>query len=481
MWSKRVTPLVQSLLILGVLAACQPLRTVPLPPAGKVPASFAASTDTTSVADVAPGAFFADPSLVSLVDTALRRNYDALIALQRMEAARATFEVGRAALLPSVDVVASAGVDKYGKYTMNGVGNFDTNRSEHVDGDRRIPNPTPDYFVGLRSAWEIDLWGKLRSRKKAAYAQYLASRQGRHLVATALVAEVATRYYRLLALDEELEIIRKNIALQEISLETIRIQKLGGRATQLAVQQFEAQLLRTRSLEVEKRQEIGATENGLNALLGRYPQPVGRGVPLREQALPREVAAGIPAHMLRRRPDVQRAALEMTAAGAEVDAAKAALLPALRITPYLGLNAFKASLLPNPGSVAYGALAGLAAPVLNRKALRGSYYRAAAGNLEAFYRYQRAVLGGYQEVVTGLGRIENLNQVYAYRTQEVAVLLDAVATANTLFAAGYASYLEVVTAQRRVLEAELALINTRQAQFLALVDLYRALGGGWQQ
>jgi outer membrane protein TolC len=230
-----------------------------LPAAKKVPTSFAASTDTTSVADMAPGAFFADPYLVSLVDTAVRHNYDALIALQRIEAARATFEAGRAALLPSVDVVASAGVDKYGKYTLNGVGNYDTNLSEHVDGDRRIPNPTPDYFLGLRSAWEIDLWGKLRSRKKAAYARYLASRQGRHLVATALVAEVATRYYQLLALDEELEIIRKTLPLQEISLETIRIQKLGGRATQLAVQQFEAQLLRTRSLESEKRQQILAT------------------------------------------------------------------------------------------------------------------------------------------------------------------------------------------------------------------------------
>jgi NodT family efflux transporter outer membrane factor (OMF) lipoprotein len=451
-----------------------------LPPAKKVPQAFAGRTDTTSIGDISPGAFFADEYLVNLVDTALRHNYDALIALQRIEAARATFEVSRATLLPSVDVVAAAGVDKYGKYTMNGVGNFDTNLSEHVDGDLRIPNPTPDYFLGLRSAWEIDLWGKLRSRKKALYARYLASRQGRHLVATSLVAEVATRYYQLLALVDELEIIRKNIALQEISLETIKIQKLGGRATQLAVQQFEAQLLRTRSLEAEKRQEIIATENGLNLLLGRYPQPIRRGVPLREQQLPREVAAGIPAQMLRRRPDVQRAALEMTAAKAEVDAAKAAFLPSLRITPYLGLNAFKASLLLNPGSVAYGALAGLAAPVLNRKALRSNYYRTSAGNTEAFYRYQRAVLSGYQEVVTGLSRIENLNKVYAFRTQEVAVLLDAVSTANTLFVAGYASYLEVVTAQRRVLEAELELIDTRQQQFLSLVDLYRSLGGGWQ-
>ncbi len=468
------------LLVLLTLGSCRVTAPLQMPVAQKTPEYFASRTDSASVADMPWQEFFADKNLVQLIDTALRNNPDLQIALQRVEAARAGIMTTRAALLPSVSAVAAAGVDKYGDYTMNGVGNYDTNLSEHIRGDRRIPNPTPDYFLGLRSSWEIDLWGRLRNRRKAAVNRFLASEKGRQLVVTSLVAQVAELYYQLLALDNEMDIIRKNIRLQEKALETITIQKQGGRATQLAVQQFEAQLLHTRSLEAEKRQAIIRTENGLNLLLGRYPQPISRGNPILEQTLPAEVQTGLPVAMLRRRPDIRQAELELAAVRADVDAARAAFLPSFTITPYVGLNAFRAALLLNPASVAYGVLGGIGAPILNRRQIRSQYNREAAANLGLYYEYQKLILSGYQEVVTDLRGIENLEEAYRLRQQSTNVLLDAVSTANDLYVSGYASYLEVITAQRSVLEAELELTNTRKEQFLSLIDLYRALGGGWK-
>ncbi len=464
-----------------VLGSCQVFKPISTPNPLKTPNTFLGKTDTTGAGSIPWRKFFADQYLTNLIDTALRNNPDLLIATQRIESSRAEFFVRRGALLPSLDAVASAGADRFGNYTMNGVGNFDTNLSPNVGDDRRIPTrPTPDFFLGLRSQWEIDLWGKLRNQRKAAYFRFMATQKGRQLVVTALVAEVARLYYELLDLDNELEVVRKNIGFQQTIVETIEVQKSAGRATELAVQQSAAQLLGTRSLEAKIQQAILRTENQLNFLLGRFPQNVLRGAPIRRQTLPTEVTAGIPSDMLRRRPDIQQAELLLASTNADLSAVRAAFLPALTITPYVGFHSFDASVLLSPASLARGVLGGLTGPVFNRNALRGNYRRSVAENLEAHYTYRRAVLNGYQEVVTQLQGIENLSQVYVLQEQEVRVLLDAVSTANTLYATGYANYLEVITAQRSALEAELQLTSTRKEQFLALIALYRALGGGWE-
>ncbi|MDQ2769368.1 MAG: TolC family protein, partial [Bacteroidota bacterium] len=294
------------------------------------------------------------------------------------------------------------------------------------------------------------------------------------------VAQVASLYYELLTYDNQLAVLEKNRAYQERALEVVKIQKLGGRATELAVQQFAAQLLRTRSLAAEARQRISATENMLNRLLGRYPQPIRRGRALALQQLPAAVSAGMPAAMLLRRPDVQQAELELVAARADVAAARAAFLPSLTLSPYLGINAYTPALLLNtPGSLAYGLLAGLAAPVLNRSAVRAGYARSAAGQRAAYLGYQKIIQTGFEEVTTNLSGLANYREVADLRQQEVAALTRAVATANDLYRANYANYIEVITAQRSVLEAELSLTAARRQQFLLLIDLYRALGGGW--
>ncbi|SDM21802.1 efflux transporter, outer membrane factor (OMF) lipoprotein, NodT family [Catalinimonas alkaloidigena] len=478
------TPFYPFFLFLGLLAvlqSCKVAKPVSMPTFQQPPATFATNQnpDSLGIGDQRWDDFFADAYLVDLIDVALRNNPDVLVALQRVERAQADVMVARGALLPSLNGQATASVDRYGQYTMNGVGNFDTNLSDNVEGKQQIPNPTPYYFLGLQSSWEIDLWGKLRSRREAAYARLLATEKGRQLVTTSLVSQVASNYYDLLALDSELKIIRDNIELQEVALEIVEIQKLGGRATELAVQQFEAQLLRTRSLAVERQRAITQVENRLNRLLGRYPQAIERDSSIQGQPLPDQIQAGVPSRMLLRRPDIQQAELDLTAARADIDAARAAFLPSLTLTPYVGVEAFRASVLLDPASLAAGILGGLTAPLFNKYQNRANYRRSVAAGKEALYTYQKRILTGYEEVMTELNNIDQLRSAYALKQQEVDVLGRAVTTANDLFLAGYASYLEVVTAQRNVLEAELTLIGYRRDIFMSVVNLYRALGGGW--
>ncbi|GAB3574535.1 outer membrane factor lipoprotein domain-containing protein [Hymenobacter daeguensis] len=440
------------------------------------------ATDTLSVGSTPWRQFFQDPALAGLIDTALQQNLDLKVAVQRVEVFQAQYLARRGALFPTVTATGTAALDHYGKYTMTGVGNYDTNFSQNINGDQRVPTTlTPDFFVGLRSSWEIDLWGKLRSRRKAAYLRVLGSEQGRNLVVTNLVADVARAYYELLTLDNQLAILLRNARFQQEGLRLIKVQKEAGRVTQLAVQQFAAQALRTESLAYETRQRIVETETQLNQLLGRYPQPIRRGPALPSQSgLPTRLSAGLPATALLRRPDVRQAELQLRATTADVDAARAAFLPSLTLTPYVGLNSFTSSQLLNPTSIVYGAVAGLAGPILNRAQYRADFREAVANNYEGYYRYQQALQTGFREVVVGLQGLQNFQSVADLRAREVEQLQSGVATANDLFVAGYASYLEVITAQRSVLEAELSLADARQALLLQSVNLYRALGGGWQ-
>lgn len=446
----------------------------------KLPDTFTGNTDTASIARLPVKQFFTDQNLINLIDSALGANPDILTALQRVEVAKANVRFNAARLLPQISATANAGVEKYGDYTQNGVGNYDTNFSPNIDGKRRIPDPVPNYFLGFQSSWEIDLWGKLSSQKKAAYARFLASQSGFRLVITSLTAQIAQSYYQLLALDTELKIIKKNIGLQEKALEIIKIQKLGGRATELAVQQFQAQLLRTKSLEYSTRQQIKETENQLNFLTGNFDKPINRDTSINSATLPGVLSAGVPSQLLLNRPDVQAAELELAAMNADIKTARRSFLPSLTLTPYVGYNAFKSSLLFDPGSLTWGVLGGLTAPIFNRKALKADLQRTIAESKVAVYNYQKTILAGFQEVSNGLNGIENYNKFYQLKQEELKSLNNALSVANDLYLVGRANYLEIITAQQSVLEAELDLANTKRNIFLSAVNLYQAVGGGWR-
>jgi multidrug efflux system outer membrane protein len=463
-----------------VVSSCKLTKPVGHQQAIKTPATYAGQTDSAGIGEMKRNVFFTDTKLVALIDTAIQNNLDLKMAIQRIEMTRSNVLLAKGALLPSVSAEVSGGGRKFGDYTMDGVGNYDTNFSPNIDSDRKLPAPfLPDYFAGLRSSWEVDIWGKLKTQRRAAYTRFLASDKARQAITTSLVAQVASLYYQLLNLDTELDIIRKNIVLQQTAVETIGIQKEAGRANELAVRQFRAQLLNTQSLEININQQIVDTENQLNLLLGRFPQPISRSSSL-DQSFPQQVQAGIPARMLRQRPDVQQAELEMLANYEDQQAARLAFLPSLNITAMLGFNAFKSNLVFNPGSIAYSAIGGLAAPIINRKGLKAGQQRAEAASLESLYNYNKSILTGFQEVSTSLNKIENSRKITGFKMEEVSVLQQAVSTSRDLFLTGYASYLEIIMAQRSVLEAELSLTTAQTNQYLALVELYRAVGGGWE-
>jgi len=477
--SKLPAPTAIILIIVLMISSCK-TKAPTLTPKPTLPETFAESKDTTTVAAIPVSQFFADPYLRQLIDTAIKNNPDILSAFQRIQVAAAGMRYNKAFLLPQVNVAATAGVDKYGDYTMNGVGNHDTNLSPNVDGDQQIPNPTGDYFIGLRSSWEIDLWGKLHSRKEAALNRWLASREAGRLMTTTLISDLATLYYQLLALDNEQKVLTKNIRLQENALEIVKVQKEGGRATELAVQQFQAQLLHTRSLQYTTAQQITETENQLNFLAGRTTQSIHRDSSLPDIALPENLSAGLPSQLLLNRPDIHAAELNLQALNADIRAARAAFFPSPTLSPYLGYNAFKPALLFNSGSVAYGIIAGMMAPVFNRNAIKADYERTIAEGRIALYDYQRAVLTGFMEVTNSMKGIRNYTDYYRLKQQEAESLNNAVGVANDLYRVGRASYLEVITAQRSVLDAELEVNSAKKSILLHTINLYRSVGGGWR-
>ena len=470
-----------SLIVSVSLLSCKGMKQVMAPSTLQVPEVFVKDSSKESVADLSVKEFFSDSILVSLIENTIRNNPDVLIAAQRIEGSKAYLLQSKGAYLPFISGDVIAGTTKYGGYTMNGVGNFDTNLSQNVKGgDKKIPNPTPDYLLGFTSSWELDVWGRLRNKRRAAYSRLLASEKGRHLVITSLVAHIAELYFTLLILDQELLIIRNNIKLQQKAVETILILKEGGKTNELAVRQSAAQLLSTQSLEYIILQEITATENTLNFLSGRFPQEIPRRKKTDLPIFPKKISSGIPSDMLLRRPDIQQAEWELRASAQELKSARAAFLPSLKITGLGGYNAFSLSLLSRPASITAGILAGLSAPLLQGKRIKANYKGAIASNFEAYYNYQKTILNGFREVHTDLARIENYRKSVELKNKQVETLHQAVTSADALFRAGYASYLEVIITQKNVLEAEIGLINMEKEQYISLINLYRSLGGGWK-
>lgn len=439
------------------------------------------NTDTLSIADINWKNFFKDAVLINLIDTAIINNPDLQIAAQKIYTANAIYTAGRRNLLPSLGFRAATDLNKYGLYTINGIGNFDSNLSPNIPDEAKIPDPVvPDYFLGLQAGWEIDVRGKLRNEKKSAYFRSMASVFEKQLIQTHLINNLAKAYYELLALDKELEIIQDNIELQQKALELVTIQKAGGRANELAVKQFSAQLLNSQGLEFLIKQQITETENYINYLAGRFPQKITRGDSLHKQQLPEQISVGLPGKLLLKRPDMQMAQAELFAGYTDVKAAKAAFYPSFTINAYGAFNAYNTQFLfTSPASLAYGAIANLMMPLLNRNQVIMQYNISIALANAAFHNYQKIIYKGVEEVSTNLSRIENYKNSAAKKEEEVKTLKSAVTISKDLFLTGYANYLEVIAAQKSVLESELDLINLKKEQFFSLFDLYRALGGGW--
>jgi multidrug efflux system outer membrane protein len=448
------------------------------PPAPKtMPVSYNGSVDTVNASSIKWKDFFADPYLVSLIDTALKNNQELLITLQETEIARNDIRVRQGKLLPSVIGGAAAGVDKVGLYTSQGAGDA----SADIIPGKRVPEWLTDQRVGAYANWELDIWKKLHNAKKAAVTRYLSTIEGRNFVITNLISEIANGYYELLALDNQLEIVRQTITLQKNALEVVRIEKQAARATELAVKKFEAEVLNSQSMEYDILQKIKERENELNFLLGRYPQPIERNKTAFLNMIPREVQTGIPAQLLSNRPDIRQAELDLTAAKLDVKVARAEFYPSLEISSAIGLNAFKPSYLVRlPESLIFSLAGDLAGPLINKNAIKAEFSSANARQLQALYNYERTMLNACNEVSTGMSAISNLQHAYELKAKEVDTLNSSVTISNELFKSARADYFEVLMTQRDALESKLELIETKLRQFNEVTHIYRSLGGGWQ-
>jgi len=434
------------------------------------------SVDTVSTANVQWRTFFSDPSLISLIDTALSNNQELNIMLQQVAISKNNIKAKKGEYLPFVNVYAGAEVEKVGKYTRNGAVEENLNIRE----DEKFPEPLTDFSIGLSASWELDVWKKLRNEKKAAVLEYLATVEGKNFMVTNLVSEIANSYYELVALDNELSMVSQNLEIQKNALQMVKLQKQAARTTELAVRRFEASVLKNQSHLYELQQEIVEAENKINFLVGRYPQHVDRNSENFIDKTIEGINTGIPSQLLKNRPDLRRAEYELAAAKLNTKVARANFYPLIGIKAGIGLQAFKPKFLTStPESLVYSLAGDMVGPLINRNAIKAAYKTANNKQLQAVYEYERAILNAYLEVANELSKIENLKNSYDLKKEQVEALNESIELSIRLFKSARAEYTEVLLTQREALESKIEIIETKRDQLLANVKVYKALGGGW--
>jgi multidrug efflux system outer membrane protein len=452
-----------------VLASCTLGRDYKRP-AIETPSTYrsaSAQSSTASLADMQWFELFRDETLTGLVKTALQENFELRIAAQRVLQARAAYGITRAAQWPSVDVSADVTAA----------------RSSKVGANRGIPanvDTSVSYTqAGFSLGWELDVWGRLRRLSEAGRAQYLATEEARHGVITTLVADVSETYLALRAFDLELEIARRTRDVANDNLRLTEARRSSGVASALDVRQAE-QLLFTATGQIAAiEREIAQSENALSLLLGHVPGDIPRGRPLEALQAPPQVPAGLPSALLERRPDIRRAEQELIAANAQIGAAKAEYFPRISLTGFLGAQSRALTdLLTGPARLATASV-GAAAPVFNAGRTRNNVRLAEAIHGEALVNYQRAIYTAFRDVSDGLAAYTKTTEQRTQQEQLVQALNESTRLATQRYQGGLDSYLPVLDAQRNLFQGELELARLRQQELASLIQLYRALGGGW--
>ncbi len=441
------------------------------------PVSYNSSTDSVNTATVKWKDFFTDPYLAGLIDTALKNNQELNVMLQEINVAKTEVRARKGQYLPFLNIEGGAGVEKSGRYTRDGAVDANTD----IKPGKPIPDPLPNFMIAATASWEVDIWKKLRNAKKSAVYRYLSTTEGKNFMVTNLVSEIATSYYELMALDNQLEILQKNIEIQQNALGMVKLEKEAAKVTELAVRKFEAEVFKNQSRQYSILQKIIETENRINFLVGRFPQPVLRNSQGFTSLAVDTIHAGIPSQLLQNRPDIKQAELELAAAKLDVKAAKANFYPSLNITAGIGYRAFNPSfLIQTPESMLYSVAGQLVAPLINRNAIKAYYYSASAKQVQNVYNYERTILKAYIEVANQVSNISNLKKSYDLKARQVQALTESIAISTGLFKSARADYMEVLLTQRDALDSRFELIETKMQQMNARVNIYRALGGGWK-
>jgi multidrug efflux system outer membrane protein len=415
-----------------------------------------------SYADLPWWQVFQDAQLQELIRTALKQNYDLQIATERINEARAQVAVTRSNLFPQVQ----------------GSGNF--------AGGKESNFQTKFNFLTLSAdaAFQLDFFGKLRRATEASRAQLLATEDARQTVILTLVSDVASDYFALLQLDLQLQITHNTVAAQDASVKLTKLRVDHGVATKLDVLQAQ-QTLDTANAQIpDLERQIAQEENAISILLGNYPQAVPRGLPLVEQPLPPEVPPGLPSTLVERRPDIREAEQSLVAANAEIGVAKAQFFPQISLTGSGGgafgrSSAFSSLMSSQLGIWSYGAQ--VSQPIFTGGALRGNLRSAESLHQQALIAYRQAIQQAFGDVSDALIGYEKFHEVRLRQEDTVADLQESVRLSNMRYKGGTTTFLEVLDGQRSLFSAELTLAQARGTEFQSLVQLYRALGGGWKE
>ena len=461
----------------SVLQSCVPTRTVRNEKVD-LPNSYTAAQakDTANTAQIKWKPFFDDANLATLIDSALVHNQELNIMLQQVDMARNEIKARKGEYLPFLGVQAAGEVEKVGRYTSQGANDANTEIKEGTE----FPEPLTNYKVGAFATWELDVWKKLRNAKKAAAMEYLSSVEGKNFMVTNLIAEIATSYYELQALDSKLTILKQNLELQNSGLTTIRLQKQAAKATELGVQRLEAEVYKNTGELYAVQQEIVEMQNKINFLVGRMPQPIERNSDTFIEKKMDSISVGIPSQLLINRPDIRRAEYELQAAKLDTKVARANFYPSFTLRAGLGLEAFNLKYITEtPASVMYGLAGDVVAPLINRNAIKAMYYNANDKQLQAIFDYEKTILNAHIEVLNGMSKMANLAKSYDQKERQVQALTNSIEITNKLFMSARADYMEVLLTQRDALESKLQLVETKKEQLAARVHLYKSLGGGW--
>ncbi len=414
-----------------------------------------------SLADQAWWDLLRDEALRSLVEEALRSGYDVELASWRVEEARANAGIARSEFFPQIQ--GGAGVSR-------------GQLSEFISP---FTETTTLYDADVGISWEVDLWGRIRRLNEAALARYLATEEARRGIRLSLVSDVATTYFRLRTLDLQLDIARRTAEAFEATHALFSQRLAAGLASSLETSSAAASLAATNSRIPDLEREIAAEENLLAFLLGRNPGEIARGAELNDQLLPPRIPPGIPSDLLERRPDLRRAERELMAANADVGVAVADYFPRVSLTGLFGGLAPEVSDLFGAGKT-WSIGGGLLTPVFQGQRLQNQHRAAVARWEQARVQYEQSVTNAFAEVSTALVTYQKLAEVEREQGQAVDSYRDAVNLSNSRYLSGLSDYLEVLQAQRQLFPAENLLAQTRFERLATLMQLYRALGGGWQ-
>jgi len=435
-----------------------------------VPANYRGVTGAPaaeSFADLPWFEVFRDPVLQELVREALRSNYDLRIAAARVEEARAQIGIARSFLFPQLNFNGAGGAQQVSRAT---------DPPQSFGGDRNFQN----LLLGFSLAWELDVFGRIRRETEAATAIFLATEQAQRAVLITLVTDVAQSYFTLREIDLELEIARRTVQVNEETVKFYQTRLTGGASNRLELDTAVSNRSRTASTIPELERQIAIQENQINLLLGRNPGSIPRGTALTEQYSPPSIPAGLPSALLERRPDIKTAEDLLVATNANVGAAKALFFPNFSLTAALGGASHELSNIADRRAAIWSVAGGVLQPIFQGWRITSNYEAAKARFEQGVAQYQRSAQNGFREVADALVTIEKLEGVRLELEVGVTALQDATTLSRLRYDTGLANYLEILIADQQLFDQELALARVRGGQLNAVVQFYRALGGGWQ-